>query len=197
VACVCRDGDSALEYLKSNPVHLVILDVFMPGIDGLALLRQLRSSQTPVEVIMVTAANDSRTLDEALHLGIIDYLVKPFVAARFQTALDKFLAQKQAFRNLTALNQQNIDHIMETTHGKSVELNPKGIQDKTLDLICSYMQAAPDTGFTSEELADRVGLSRVTVRRYMNHLLDKGDIVGDMNYETGGRPCLVYRWNRK
>ncbi len=195
-AAVCRDGDSALEYLKGHDIHLVILDVFMPGIDGLALLRQIRSLQMPVEIIMVTAANDSRTLDEALHLGILDYLVKPFIGARFQTALEKFLAQKQAFRNLSSLNQQNIDHIM-TAHRRDAELNPKGIQDKTLEIICSHLQSSPDMGFTSEELADKVGLSRVTVRRYMNYLLDKGDIIGDMNYETGGRPCLIYRWNRR
>lgn len=196
VAATCRDGDSAMDYLKEHTVHLVILDVFMPGTDGLALLRQIRTKQLPVEVIMVTAANDSATLDEALHLGILDYLVKPFVSARFQTALDKFLAQRNAFRNLSSLNQQNIDHIMETTHRKQADIAPKGIQDKTLEIICSYMQNAPDKGFTSEELADKVGLSRVTVRRYMNHLLEKGDIAGNMNYETGGRPCLIYTWNK-
>lgn len=194
-AAVLRDGESALEYLRSHTVHLVILDVFMPRVDGMELLRRIRSEELPVEVIMVTAANDSVTLGAALKLGIIDYLVKPFVNARFQAALDRFMAQKNAFHDLSSLNQQSIDFIMESARSRSAELYPKGIQDKTLRIICDFMKGAAGAELTSEEIADRVGLSRVTVRRYMNHLLEKGEITGRMNYETGGRPCMVYRWN--
>ncbi|MDO4355039.1 MAG: response regulator [Clostridia bacterium] len=196
VATVCKDGISAMEYMRAHTVHLAILDVFMPRISGMELLRQIRAEKLPVEVIMVTAANDSATLDEALRLGIIDYLVKPFVNARFQAALEKFMAQKNAFQDLSSLNQQNIDFIMESAHRRSAELYPKGIQDKTLEIICNYLRDAAGAELTSEEIADKVGLSRVTVRRYMNHLLEKGDIVGRMNYETGGRPCMVYQWNK-
>ncbi len=196
VAAVCRDGISAMETMRAHTVHLAILDVFMPRISGMELLRQIRAEKLPVEVIMVTAANDSATLDEALRLGIIDYLVKPFVNARFQAALEKFMAQKNAFQDLSSLNQQNIDFIMESAHRRSAELYPKGIQDRTLEIICNYLRNAAGIELTSEEIADKVGLSRVTVRRYMNHLLEKGDIAGRMNYETGGRPCMVYRWNQ-
>ena len=197
VAAVCRDGASAMEYMKDHTVHLVILDVFMPQLNGMEVLRWIRLQKLPVEVIMVTAANDSATLDEALHLGIIDYLVKPFVNARFQTALKKFMTQRSAFQDLSSLNQQNIDYIMESTHRRSADLTPKGIQDKTMETICRYMQENADKELTSEEIADKVGLSRVTVRRYMNHLLEKGNIAGRMNYETGGRPCMIYRWDKK
>lgn len=196
VAATCRDGISAMEFLRANTVHLAILDVFMPRISGMELLRQIRAEKLPVEVIMVTAANDSATLNEALRLGIIDYLVKPFVNARFQAALDKFIAQRNAFQDLSSLNQQNIDFIMESAHRRGAELYPKGIQDRTLEIICNYLKNAAGVELTSEEIADKVGLSRVTVRRYMNHLLEKGDITGRMNYETGGRPCMVYQWKR-
>ena len=140
VVQVCKDGESALEYLRRKKVDLVILDVFMPRIDGMELLRQIRREQLAVEVIMVTAANDSATLDEALHLGIIDYLVKPFVNARFQAALEKFMAQRNAFHDLSSLNQQNIDYIIDSVHRRSIDLYPKGIQDKTLETICQYME---------------------------------------------------------
>ena len=49
---------------------------------------------------------------------------------------------------------------------------------------------------SAKEIADKVGLSRVTVRRYMNFLLEKGEISGNMNYETGGRPCMLYKVNK-
>ena len=151
--------------------------------------------KTGVIVILSAKAEGSdRVL--GLEAGADDYLVKPFVNARFQAALDKFIAQRNAFQDLSSLNQQNIDFIMESAHRRGAELYPKGIQDRTLEIICNYLKNAAGVELTSEEIADKVGLSRVTVRRYMNHLLEKGDITGRMNYETGGRPCMVSQWKR-
>ena len=65
-----------------------------------------------------------------------------------------------------------------------------------METVKSFLEQSPDTDFTSEEIADKVGLSRVTVRRYVNFLLEKGVIVGNMNYEAGGRPCMLYRINK-
>ena len=93
VVGVCKDGKSALEYLKENTVDLIVLDVFMPHMDGFETLQQIRKNKISAEVIMVTAANDRESLEEALHLGIIDYLVKPFTFERFQMALEKYVAQ--------------------------------------------------------------------------------------------------------
>ncbi len=89
VAGKCKDGKGALEFLENNEVDLLILDVFMPYMDGFETLRQIRKKQISVDVIMVTAANDRESLEEALHLGIVDYLVKPFTFERFCMALDK------------------------------------------------------------------------------------------------------------
>ena len=46
---------------------------------------------------------------------------------------------------------------------------------------------------TRDEIAEKVGLTGVTVRRYMAHLTEIGSVVAEMNYETGGRPCMLYR----
>lgn len=195
VSGICRDGASAMTYLSKNTVHLIILDLYMPRTDGLTLLRQIREKQLSVSVIMVTAANDSASLQEALRLGIVDYLVKPFLSSRFQQALDNFLARQDAFHDLASFDQQHIDAIIGGTLPKpSLDL-PKGIQDQTLDTICRFLENNSFREFTGEEIADQVNLSRVTVRRYMNYLLEKGQINGNMNYETGGRPCMLYKWN--
>lgn len=194
-AAICRDGQSALEYLESHTIHLVILDKFMPHIDGITLLHKIREKKIPVSVIMVTAANDSVTVEEAMQLGITDYLVKPFLNERFQQALTTFLKRQDAFHDLNSLNQQNIDAIISSSmHEKTQNELPKGIQDQTLETICRFLENNPSE-MTGEEIADKVGLSRVTVRRYMNYLIEKGRIIGRMNYETGGRPCMLYRWN--
>lgn len=189
----CNDGLSALDFLENNMVDLLILDVFMPKMDGFETLRQIRNKQITVDAIMVTAANERESLEEALHLGIVDYLVKPFTFDRFQMALEKYIAQNNALKDIETLNQKNIDHIIDNARKKSDDLYPKGIQEKTLELIMAYLKANTNRWFTGDEIAEKVNLTGVTVRRYMNYLSESGRVVGEMNYETGGRPCMKYK----
>lgn len=189
----CKDGKSALEFLGKHTVDLIILDVFMPYADGFETLRQIRKKQISVDVIMVTAANDRESLEEALHLGIVDYLVKPFTFERFCIALDKFIAQTNALKELGTLSQKSIDFIIENARKKSEDMHPKGIQEKTLHLIMEHLKENKDTWLTGDVIAEKVGLTGVTVRRYMNYLAESGKVIGEMNYETGGRPCMLYK----
>ena len=189
----CNNGLSALDFLESNTIDLLILDVFMPKMDGFETLRQIRNKQITVDAIMVTAANERESLEEALHLGIVDYLVKPFTFDRFQMALEKYIAQNNALKDIETLNQKNIDHIIDNARKKSEDLYPKGIQEKTIELIMEYLKVNKNTWFTGDEIAEKVNLTGVTVRRYMNYLAESGKVVGEMNYETGGRPCMKYK----
>ena len=86
----CPDGRAALEYLRAHPADLVILDMYMPQMDGLDVLRQLRAAGVSTDVIMITAASDTATVEAAMRLGVVDYLVKPFEYERFRQALDAF-----------------------------------------------------------------------------------------------------------
>ena len=193
----CKDGAAALEFLAQNSVDLIVLDVYMPHMDGLETLRTIRNRQIPVDAIMVTAANDRSSVEEALHLGIVDYLVKPFTFDRFQMALEKYISQSNAFRDFDTLNQKNIDHIIDNSRKKSEDAFPKGIQEKTLLLIMEYLKDNADNWFTGDEIAEQVGLTGVTVRRYMNYLAESGRVTAEMNYETGGRPCMKYCYESK
>lgn len=189
----CNNGKNALDFLETHSIDLLILDVFMPNTDGFELLRQIRREKISVEVIMVTAANEREALEEALHLGIVDYLVKPFTFERFQMALEKFIAQDNALKEFGTLNQKNIDFIMDNTRKSGDEMFPKGIQEKTFHLILEHMEKNRDEWLTGDEIAEKVGLTGVTVRRYMNYLAESGKVVGEMNYETGGRPSMQYK----
>ena len=188
----CNDGQSALDFLENNPADLLILDVYMPKMDGFETLRQIRNRQITVDAVMVTAANDRESLEEALHLGIVDYLVKPFTFDRFQMALEKYIAQNNALKDIDTLSQKSIDRIIDNSRKKSNDVFPKGIQEKTLELITEYLRANANRWFTGDEIAEQVGLTGVTVRRYMNYLAESGRVTGEMNYETGGRPCMRY-----
>ncbi|MCQ2508247.1 MAG: response regulator [Dorea sp.] len=197
VNMVCSNGKEGLSYLESHETDLVILDVYMPIMNGLETLKEIRSREISTDVIMVTAANDVPTLEASMHLGIVDYLVKPFSYDRFQDALKKFMAlktvRKESGKETGTLNQKQIDYIMETSRKSAEDVQPKGIQERTMDTIVEFMKERNGQWLTSDEIADQVSLSRVTVRRYMNHLMESGLVNGAMNYETGGRPCMMYK----
>jgi len=188
----CRDGYAALDFLEQQSVDLLVLDVYMPRMDGFEVLRQVRGRQVTADAIMVTAANDRESLEEALRLGVVDYLVKPFTFDRFRMALDKFIAKNSALQEIGTLNQSSIDHIIDKSRKKSEELYPKGIQEKTLALVLNHLEQT-SVWVTGDEIAEQTGLTGVTARRYLNYLVESGRIAGEMNYGTGGRPCMQYR----
>lgn len=197
VAGVCDDGVSALKFVEARDVDLVILDVHMPHVGGLELLHSLRDRNYPVGVVMVTAANDVATLEEAFRLGVVDYLVKPFTYDRLKTALDKFAAQRGTLAGVTSLDQESVDRFLGSAQKKAVVTpSPKGIQDKTVEVLVEFLRETDQEWFTGDEIAERVKLSSVTVRRYMNHLIRLNVAEGQMDYETGGRPRLLYRLKR-
>ena len=188
-----RNGNDAFKYLSENQVDLAILDVYMPILDGLSLLKKIRAAEINTDIIMVTASNDKNTLDTVLNFGVIDYLVKPFVQERFQQALDKFVEFNMQKNNVCVLDQNRIDEIMNSEHfvNNNIEL-PKGIQDKTLDKIREYLRKYSNSGHTSEQIAAFLNISKVTVRKYMHYLTKNNEVIEQINYDTGGRPCMVY-----
>ena len=186
------DGEEAVELAREGGFDLIILDVYMPQMSGTELLMQLRAKGVDADVIMVTSANDAKTVNDAVRLGAVDYLVKPFAYERFQQALEVFCRRRESVQR-DSFSQDALDHtLFRQTAPAPSAAPPKGLQSQTLARIEAYLRAAPDERHTSDEIASHVGLSVVTVRRYMNYLTDQQIIGSEMDYRTGGRPCLVY-----
>lgn len=185
------DGRSALDWLCQNPADLVILDVYMPLFTGMELLHALRSQAIAVDAIMVTAANDTASVDALLKLGVVDYLVKPFTYERFQQALDTFCRHREAVHG-QAVTQGELDKLFAPPDS-SEHAAPKGLQESTLKLIRDCLHAAPAQGLPSEAISKQTNLSVVTVRRYANYLVERGEACSTVNYDTGGRPCRLYQ----
>lgn len=201
---VFRNGQEGLKFIKKNgQVDLVLLDYYVPMMNGLEFLEALRNmagiARQP-EIIMVTAANAAETVQRLMGAGIRDYLVKPFEYARFEQALRLFAEYREMLdKPKSQLGQKEIDQLLR---GKGVkETGPdriqKGMQEHTLETIRQYMKANPEHFFTSEEIAEKVHLSRVTIRRYVNYMLENKEIVSEVNYQTGGRPSIRYRYVRE
>ncbi len=70
-------GYEALRILENDPPQLIFLDIKMPGLDGIDVLRKLHEDQRGVEVVIITATDQEKTEEEAKSLGVIDYLKKP------------------------------------------------------------------------------------------------------------------------
>ena len=186
-----QDGQTALEWLSQNPADLVVLDVYMPIFTGLELLQALRHRDIPVDAIMVTAVNDTSTVDQLLKLGVVDYLVKPFTCDRFQQALGTFCRHREAVAG-DEVTQGALDRLFSPA-GQVGQGIPKGLQEDTLERVRACLHTAPSQGLPSEAIARKTGLSVVTVRRYVNYLVERGEVTSTVNYDTGGRPCRLYR----
>lgn len=196
VSTICRNGEEALNFLEGNKINLIVLDVYMPVMDGVETLKRIRDKKISSEVIMVTAANDTNTLEQTMHLGVLDYLIKPFTLERFLVALEKFLSQKETLKQNSIIDQNCIDRLMTQigTQDKKIKPTeyPKGINKKTLSSMIEYFNENP--GWHSVDMiAEKLKISIVTVRHYMNYLVQQKSIVEDINYETGGRPCMLYK----
>lgn len=124
------DGESALDFLKSNPVDLVILDLGLPGMDGLEVVRRLRGQSGATPIIILSSRDDEAGKVAALDLGADDYVSKPFgmeeLSARIRAALRHRLQQegeKPLFRS-GALMVDLVRRIV-TISGQEVKLTPR------------------------------------------------------------------------
>ena len=188
------NGLEALEFLKKNPVELAVLDVYMPICNGIDLLRQIRTRGIQTAVIMITAATEFAVVDEALLLGIVDYLIKPFSYDRLRETVLRFRDKINMRQGIQQASQDMVDTLMgRRTAKKPVTDLPKGLNSRTLDTIRSALEQASQVSHTCESISAASGLSRVTVRHYLNYLIEVGEVFSDIDYETGGRPRVLYR----
>ena len=188
------NGLEALEYLRKNPVELAIVDVYMPVCSGIELLRKLRGEWNRTAVIMVTAATEMEVVDEALHLGIEDYIIKPFSYDRLRDSVQRFRAKTSLVRKADRADQAVVDRLLgnQPAPERQREL-PKGLNARTLENIREVLKREQSQEHTCESLSAASGLSRVTVRHYLNYLIDAGVLTSAIDYETGGRPRVLYR----
>lgn len=86
-----KDGKEALEYLEANPIHLVISDFNMPGIDGLALLQAVRSNPKTAKTafIILTGEANAELVQKAVAAGVNNFLAKPYTVAKLKDTLEK------------------------------------------------------------------------------------------------------------
>lgn len=125
VVGVAENGRKALSFLKNQPVGLMILDIYLPEMDGLETLEQLRAGGYKTGVIIVSASRDTYTINATLQAGAFDYIIKPFSVDRLQASLRSFQQmQKRLNSGSRRIEQYELDHILQLR--KPAPRRPRG-----------------------------------------------------------------------
>ncbi|AGK55801.1 response regulator [Bacillus sp. 1NLA3E] len=187
--------DEALPIIEKDQVDLILLDIYMPGEDGWSLLSKIRWLGQGIDVIIISAACDKESIQKGLRFGAVDYLIKPFEFERFQTALNSYKEEQSFFDEQEKLSQEELDHLLLHKDQQSVisfEL-PKGLTRNTLRLIWEKILENGAEVFSTDEMAKQVGISRVSMRKYLFFLADITIIDTEVVYGAVGRPIFKHR----
>jgi two-component system response regulator DctR len=191
VVGTARNGNDALEAARRLRPDLVLLDVYMPDKDGLTMLREFRSQGIPSDVILVSAAHDTQSIQEAFRCGAHDYIIKPFSDERLQAALESYRSLKAKLLPGAELSQDQLDRMRRVAVQPMGDEPPKGLNDWTLAQVVGFLERSPEPP-TTGEAAEGLGISRVTARRYLDYLVKVGRVRVEMQYGTPGRPLNRY-----
>lgn len=198
VVGMTRSRAEALDWLGAHPggVDLILLDVFLPDVEGLGLLWDIRRDYRDIDIVMVTAAREVETVEEALRGGVFDFLIKPVENQRVQKMLERFRARRQLAGVRTELSQDQLDEAMSSLYGGVPQTRrralPKGIDGLTLETVMEVLRRQ-EGPLTASELAGHIGSSRSTARRYLEHLVGEQLVNAEQSYGEVGRPQRHYR----
>lgn len=197
-----EEAEDLIDVLKPE---LVLLDIQFPTGTGLDLLRKIRSGNQHTDVILITAAKEVETLQEALRGGVFDYILKPLVFDRLRETLENYQLHLKKLQALEMLAQSDVDTLLpRSSTASSNQLNevqdsqsalvrlPKGIDGLTLDKVRGVFSVA-QAALNAEEVGETIGASRTTARRYLEYLVSTDELIAEINYGSVGRPERRYR----
>jgi response regulator of citrate/malate metabolism len=156
-------------------------------------MRKLRAGSSPVDVIAITSAKDVDVLRDAMHLGVVHYIVKPFTFVTFRERLESYAEARRRLADMRQAEQRDIDRLYGLLRTSSEASLPKGISPPTLQLVASLLRDA-ECALSTTELAERAGLSQGVARRYLRFLVDSGAVDFALRYGAAGRPEHLYSW---
>lgn len=187
-----RNSDEALKFLAKKSVDLVLLDIFMPNIDGLQLLKEIRTRNYDIDVICISAATDKEHILTALRYGAFDYIIKPFEFERFSIALNSYRQRNIMLNSSAVISQEDLDSCLLNKAKTPAGTIPKGLEQTTLYNVWQEIITI-DGSFTTEEIASKIGISRVSIRKYLEFLKSINILHLELNRGCVGRPVYRYK----
>jgi response regulator of citrate/malate metabolism len=183
---------SARSEIKRLEPSLVLLDLYLPDGHGLELVRETleHAQQARPDFLVITAARDVATVRDAIQLGSVHYLVKPFTFAQLEERLIAYRDLHSRLARIEEPDQQDVDALYGLLRGP-VPL-PKGHSAPTMARIRELLQSA-ENDVSAAEIAEEIGVSRSTAQRYLAELARQGKIELRLHYGAAGRPEHRYR----
>ncbi|MFF3378299.1 response regulator [Streptomyces sp. NPDC002680] len=199
VAARAHNAAEALAAVQRGAIDLVLLDHYLPDQTGLELVHRMREQGHCTDVIMITGASDVVTVQTAMRLGALHYLVKPFTFTALRTRLESYAALRRTVDHVGDRDhtcQEQVDQIfgaLRTPPAPVAPGLPSGHSEPTTDLICGVLNRAGHA-LSAHEVAAETGLSRSTAQRYLRHLEQAGRLRLSLKYGDTGRPEHRYAW---
>ncbi|QTD39498.1 response regulator [Sporosarcina sp. Te-1] len=194
-----KSAEEALQYLCGcEPLpDLVLLDIYIPDMKGLALFFRLRTHYPALDIIIVSAANDKKTIVETKRAGAFDYIIKPVDQSRLNQALYSYVAYQELIDRTESFDQQDVDRLFRAmpNEGQPAQMTgqlPKGIDPLTLQEILGFLATHTEEPIGATAISQSVGASRSTVRRYMEYLVSIRQAEAIQHYGGVGRPLRQY-----
>ncbi|GHH96888.1 response regulator [Neobacillus kokaensis] len=187
------NGVEGIKLVHELRPDLAIIDLYMPHLGGVDMLRGIRSKALSVDVIAITAADDVDTIHQVLQQGAIDYIMKPFTFERIKKSLENYKEYRIKLSEKESILQTELDEIIfKNTKNESNEGNlPKGLNFNTLTKVAMFI-SQQNNPVSAEEVAESIGIARITARRYLDYLEKEGRVKLHIQYGGVGRPVNRY-----
>lgn len=194
VVGTAHTGQQALDATRELRPDLVLLDLYLPDMFGLDVVAKLRTAGHECDVLVISAAKEAEAVRGAVRHGVINYLLKPFGFDDLRQRLEQYAAQRSGMYVTEVHNQADVDRVLARASGRTTTAAlPKGLSAETALLVENALRAAAET-LSAAECADQIGISRVSARRYLEHLHDTAKATVTLRYAVPGRPERRYRW---
>ncbi|RRJ66737.1 response regulator [Paenibacillus oralis] len=184
-----ESAETAKRLVERVKPQLILLELYMRRQNGFALLNYIRSRAQNIDVIIISAARDPASIIKTRRYGAVDYLIKPFHFSRFKTSLELYRDSYHAMNSCRVMSQNDVDRLIwRGDRQAAFRPLPKGLTSGTLQMVWEAIARQDSSGFSTNELSRAVGISRVSVRKYLDFLAGIGALETEINYGTGGRP---------
>ncbi|MEU8658709.1 response regulator [Actinoplanes philippinensis] len=192
VVGTAHTGQEAIDAAARLSPELILLDLYLPDMFGLDVVVRLRAAGHDCDVMVITAAKEADAVRGAVRHGVVNYLLKPFGVDDLRPRLEQYARRRSGLGEVRVRDQADVDRALARASAPTAGL-PKGLSPQTARLVEQALRSAAET-LSAAECADRIGISRVSARRYLEYLRDSGRAEVRLRYAVPGRPEHRYRW---
>ncbi|OKI71066.1 response regulator [Micromonospora sp. CB01531] len=187
-------GEQAVAAVEELRPDLVLLDLYLPDMFGLDVVTRIRAARHDCDVLVISAAREAEAVRRAVRYGAVNYLLKPFGFDELRTRLAQYAARRAALRTAVVADQADVDRVLSRSGSTATTpALPRGLSPETAELVERALRGHTGT-LSASECADRVGISRVSARRYLEHFSGTGRAEVTLKYGAAGRPERRYAW---